>query len=110
MNNDGSLTPPDTLLETLARRVRACRRDLGLTQEELADRAGLNPRHVQKIEAGELNVTIGTLSALAIALGVTITDLIEPQLVSGSRPQTASLSRLSPVEMLPYCRNTDALA
>lgn len=109
MNNDDSLTPPDTLLETLAARVRACRRELGFTQEELADRAGLNSRHVQKVEAGELNVTISTLSALALALGVNITDLIEPHLLSGSRPQPTSLPRLSPTEMLPCCRNTDAL-
>lgn len=109
MNNDESLTPPDPLLEALATRVRVLRREQGLTQEQLADRAGLNPRHVQKVEAGELNVTISTLSALALALGVTITDLIEPHLVSESRPQTTSLSRLSPNEMLPCCRNTDAL-
>jgi len=109
MNNDDSLTPPDNLFQALGTRVRVLRRDQGLTQEELADRAALNPRHVQKVEAGELNVTISTLSALALALGVTITHLIEPHLVSESRPQTTSLSRLSPNEMLPCCRHTDAL-
>lgn len=109
MNNDDSPTPPDTLFQTIARRVRACRKTLCLTQEELAYRAGLNSRHIQKVEAGELNVTISTLYALAVALGVNITDLIEPHLLSISQPQANSLPRKSPTEMLSFCRNTDAL-
>ncbi len=109
MQNDRGLPPPDTVIAALARRLKARRIDLGLTQEELADRAGLNARHVQKLEAGELNVTIGTLASLALALDVTITDLLEPHLLERSRPRVNILQRPQPTSMLANCRNTDAL-
>ena len=48
-------------------RVRAAR---GLTQMELADASGLHWRHVQKIEAGESNVTLVTMARLADGLQV----------------------------------------
>lgn len=110
MNYSISPTPPDTLLETLAQRLRAFRSSRGFTQEELASQAGLNTRHIQKIEAAELNVTIGTLSALASALSVTISDLIGINSKSDSNHQTKSLLRLSPTEILCNCRNSEALA
>lgn len=41
---------------------------LGLSQEEVAERIGIATRHYQKIEAGELNVTVATLCKVADAL------------------------------------------
>ena len=52
-------------------RIRA-----GLTQESLAERAGLNPRTVQKIEAGQLNILLTTLFRLRTALRCGWTDLL----------------------------------
>lgn len=109
MQDDRALPPPSTVISALAHRLKARRIDLGLTQEELADRAGLNPRHVQKLEAGELNVTIGTLASLALALDVTITDLLEPHLLERARPRASILQRPQPSNMLANCRNTNAL-
>lgn len=40
-----------------------------LTQERLAELVGVNPRTVQKIEAGKLNILVTTLVRLQIALG-----------------------------------------
>ncbi len=42
----------------------------GLTQEHLAHAAGLATRHLQKIEAGQVNVTLRTLGRLGSALNV----------------------------------------
>lgn len=47
------------------RRERVAR---GITQERLAELAGLNPRTVQKIEAGQLNIVLTTLRRLRQAL------------------------------------------
>ncbi len=52
----------------LAKNLRAMRKTNGMTQEELAGRAALSPRHIQKLEAGEVNATLGTLALLAFAL------------------------------------------
>jgi transcriptional regulator with XRE-family HTH domain len=64
------------LQERLARNVRALRREKGLTQERLAVTTGLKVRHIQKIEAGEVNVTLRTLRTLADALQVDPADLL----------------------------------
>ena len=67
------------LRKTLARRVRSLRKQNGLTQEQLAERTGLAVRHVQKIEACEVNATLMTLAVLAAALHVTPSLLISPE-------------------------------
>lgn len=41
-----------------------------------AERAGLNPRHLQKLEAAELNVTLDTICRLCEAFGVEIGRLV----------------------------------
>lgn len=48
------------------------------SQERAAEEAGLNPRHLQKIEAGSVNVTLRTLSRLSAALNVDVKRLLEP--------------------------------
>jgi transcriptional regulator with XRE-family HTH domain len=40
-----------------------------LTQEKLAELAGLNPRTVQKIEAGSVNILVTTVARIRKALG-----------------------------------------
>lgn len=50
--------------------VKTQRVALGLTQEELAAKARMGWRHLQKIEAGQVNVTLRTLARLGIALNV----------------------------------------
>lgn len=59
--------------------IKAYRKKQGLTQTDLADRAGLNIRQIQKIENGEAqteNITLKTMQAIAQALHVKIDDLI----------------------------------
>lgn len=59
--------------------IKAYRKKQGLTQTDLANRAGLNIRQIQKIENEEAqteNVTLKTMQAIAQALHVKIDDLI----------------------------------
>ncbi|MFA7505273.1 MAG: helix-turn-helix transcriptional regulator [Burkholderiaceae bacterium] len=52
-------------------------RDLrGLTQQQLADAAGVNRVQIADIEAGRKAGSIGTVRKLAEALGLTIDDLV----------------------------------
>lgn len=59
--------------------VKTYRKKQGLTQADLANRAELNIRQIQKIENGEAkaeNITLKTMQAIAQALNVKIDDLI----------------------------------
>jgi hypothetical protein len=44
--------------------------------EESAHRAHLHGRHWQKVEAGEVNLTLGTLSRIAEVLDITVAELL----------------------------------
>lgn len=59
--------------------VKMYRKKQGLTQSDLANRAGLNIRQIQKIENGEVqteNITLKTMQAIAQVLNAKIDDLI----------------------------------
>jgi len=58
------------------RRLRELRKERGLSQEELAFRAGLHRTYVSSAERGERNVALINIERLANALGVDIRDLI----------------------------------
>jgi transcriptional regulator with XRE-family HTH domain len=57
-------------------RIRARRRELGLTQAQLAERLGVSFQQVQKYERGDNRVAASTLAAAAAALGVTVAWLV----------------------------------
>ena len=48
----------------------------GMTQQELASVAGINPVYLSQIETGKRSGSTKTLAALAKALNVTVDDLI----------------------------------
>lgn len=54
----------------LAERLRDERKRQGLTQEQLAKRAGLSRQGIIKIENGHSSLQLSSLRALAKALGV----------------------------------------
>ena len=56
-------------IRTLGANLRRERTARGLTQERLAELADLNPRTVQKIEAGDITILVTTLQRLRAALG-----------------------------------------
>ncbi|OYN90480.1 transcriptional regulator [Parenemella sanctibonifatiensis] len=57
-------------METLAHQLRERRRDLGLTQAELADLADVSERFVRAVEAGKATVRVDKLGALVDTLGL----------------------------------------
>lgn len=58
--------------------MRRMRRQRGLTQEALAERADLGRAFLQKVERGVTNLSVETLVALARALDVKPQELFEP--------------------------------
>ncbi len=56
--------------------IRKKRKSLGLTLEQVAERAGLSPNYVGTVENGERDPSLSTVLALAKALRVPAGDLI----------------------------------
>ncbi|HEX7823658.1 MAG TPA: helix-turn-helix transcriptional regulator [Mycobacterium sp.] len=74
---DGSL-----ILAALGAAIREHRVQAGLTQAELAARAGIGRPHLNHIEGGRKNPTVVVLVHLASSLGITPGDLLQPTALS----------------------------
>lgn len=66
----------DQVLISLGAAVRAVRHERGLSQEALADAAGIDRSHMGKIERGERNVTILNIARIATALDALPSDIL----------------------------------
>lgn len=66
----------DAYLATLALVLRERRKTLGLSQEELAHRAGLSMRYVSLLETCRHQPTLATLRGLSTALGLPLSALL----------------------------------
>jgi transcriptional regulator with XRE-family HTH domain len=60
----------------MGKTVRKLRQAKGLSQAEVAKRAGLSREYVNKIEAGKYDPPLSTINAIAEALGVTARRLM----------------------------------
>lgn len=64
------------ILEVFGQNVRNLRVERGLSQEQLADRAGLHRTYVGMIERAEKNITLCNIEKLAKALNVKVSTLV----------------------------------
>ncbi|MCK5847587.1 MAG: helix-turn-helix transcriptional regulator [Caldisericia bacterium] len=67
----------DALLRQFGKRVRLCRKELGLSQEELAAIAHLHRTYIGMIERGEKNITLTNIMKIACALDMDLHTLME---------------------------------
>ena len=66
--------------QRIGQRITALRKLEGISQQELADRAGLTRQHIGSIERGELvNVAYVTIQQIAEAIGMTV-DIVDERL------------------------------
>jgi transcriptional regulator with XRE-family HTH domain len=68
--------PITTLRKSFAANLRREREARGLSQEHLADLAGLHRTYVGSVERGERNVSIDNIDRLAQALRLDAADLL----------------------------------
>lgn len=66
----------DDLRAAFGQRVKGRREALRLSQEALAERAGLDSTYVSGIERGRRNPGLNSLQQLAVALETTMADLL----------------------------------
>ena len=65
----------DNVIQFVGNRIRDVRNKTGLTQFELAERAGLNLSWLGQIERGQRTATIITLSKICGALNISLGEL-----------------------------------
>ncbi|MBM3216649.1 helix-turn-helix transcriptional regulator [Candidatus Poribacteria bacterium] len=68
----------------LGRAIRLFRESSGLSQERLADLAGITYQYLSAVENGKENFTVGVLESIARALGITLDLLVEQAYTSSS--------------------------
>lgn len=66
--------PP--ILLSFGKSVQQRRKALGLSQEELADKAGVHRTYIGMIERAEKNITLCNIERLAKALEVEVSELL----------------------------------
>ncbi len=67
---------PSGLPRTFGSAVRRLREKRGLSQERLAELAGLHRTYIGGIERGERNVSLVNINRVAIGLGVSLANLM----------------------------------
>jgi len=79
-------------LACIAGNTRRLRRERGLTQMALAERASMSLRSIQRVEGATVDLSVGCLVILATALGVEPTDLLGKDALA-STPSGRTVSR-----------------
>jgi XRE family aerobic/anaerobic benzoate catabolism transcriptional regulator len=79
----------ESILEHLAGRVRARRKDLALTLRELGEQAGVSERFLVLLEGGGANVSVTRLEDIARALGTSAAELLSDRPLSPAAPPTS---------------------
>jgi XRE family transcriptional regulator, regulator of sulfur utilization len=64
-----------TILRSLGEEVRERRKQRNLSQEALADQAGVHSNVVGRLERGSYNITVLTLLAIAMKLNTSVLEL-----------------------------------
>lgn len=62
--------------KTIANNIKKLRKEIGIWQEKLSDKAGIHRTHMSLIERGQANMTIESLEKIANALDVDVTQLL----------------------------------
>ena len=65
------------ILKCFGERIRKMRKEKGLSQEAFADLCELDRTYIGGIERGERNVALRNIAIIALALGVSISELMD---------------------------------
>ena len=89
-------------LKTIAENILTARKEKGITQEELAHKAGIDRTYIGYVENFKHNVTLGMLIKIASALELELIDLLQ------TKETKTDIEQLN--ELFPYIRKYQKLA
>ncbi len=65
------------ILENLGRNLRKYRKECNLTQEQLAEKVGIRPTYVGKLESGKNNPSVKMLFKISRALKIKLSNVFD---------------------------------
>ena len=88
----------DEVFENIAANVRRRREEIGITQAELAEGAGIDTTYLQRLERGTVNVSVAVLVHVADALQTSPAGLFRPARMAVRKPgrPKATITRRAP--------------
>lgn len=64
-------------IRNLGKAIRERRLELGVSQMEMAEEAGIHRTYLSDVERGERNITVAMLAKLAGALNISVSQLVK---------------------------------
>ena len=77
----------------IGKNIRAARKQLDMSQEELAEKSGLSAKFIGNIERGEKAVSLDSFICIANALGASADALLGNVLVNGYKAKATKRTR-----------------
>lgn len=78
----------------VSKRIITLRERCGLTQNGLAEKAGVSQTHLRRVELGQADITIGHLQLLCDAMSISMGEFFKEE--TSSDEIAAAFSKLSP--------------
>ena len=78
----------------VSKRIIRLRERCGLTQNGLAERAGVSQTHLRRVELGQADITVGHLQLLCDAMSISIQDFFNEE--TDTDEAAEAFSKLSP--------------
>jgi transcriptional regulator with XRE-family HTH domain len=82
----------NTITQRLGHKIARQRRAAGLTQAELAEKVGVQPETISRLETGKRTVSLGMMALLSESLGLELHELFRLQ--STDSPKDKALGKL----------------
>jgi transcriptional regulator with XRE-family HTH domain len=84
--------PERHIRKFIGQRLRALRKERGLTQERLGELAGLSGKFIGEVERGQKSISIDSLHGLALALRIPLPSLVNVRV--GDAPPPEDVERI----------------
>lgn len=65
-----------TFSQKLGKRIKELRKKSSLSQDQVAEQAGISGKYLGEVERGEVNVSVIILSKIALVFGVSMNDIL----------------------------------
>lgn len=78
----------------VGKRLLELRNRCWLTQNGLADKAGVSQTHLRRVELGQADITVGHLQLLCDAMGISLQEFFNIE--TGNDELSIALSKLTP--------------